>query len=214
MATFEFVPLDELTTNEINAVANQVHNIVSRPDMKTLLRARHLWGVVSRHKVSHEVSTDNLERAAQNMLAGKMAAYVVMLEDGTDVVGLATTQPGLALYRQDSPVLLPAALTRNKILGHRVVTPETNVAAWVDPNASKDTQIENQIAELYSYLRAAAPDSWTIEPLEKGLFDVGPVNQGIRGAGYTSQGNWPELYDDMEAGIKFPKRSMYYIAEQ
>jgi hypothetical protein len=194
------VPL-QLYSRGLDTIAKEVFEHMNSPATRHLLAARHLPGVLRRHRVLSD-SEKTLARAAREAKRGGLAALAIMDMETEYCLGLATARPiALRRPRNATTGVLPAWLTRRS--GHlsQQLFPEgPNVMAWV----AAETEFSQTDALMVAYSSAcrlvAGGRAWTVEPVSQE-----PVQAALREVHGMQELGEPARYDDTAAPFTPPK---------
>lgn len=158
-----YVHLDNLENGgrglSLQTFAEAISNLVFRPEVREMLLARNLHGVIRRHSGTPADSYHQLQRVTGSRAEAQgIDAFAILDSETNQVKGMASVQADLDLWSPRFPRLrFPTHYTRNSVLGEKVETPTYNVSAW-------DVEGPEVLAGAYYYLRDWQPDCWTIEP--------------------------------------------------
>lgn len=125
----EIRPITDFHTSE---AAAQLQALIRRERVRKLLLTRHLPGVVKRNSGDRDSVILHVREAQKKHESGEMAVLAVV-DDGGNMMGLGTAQPGLPLHKVPTaagkylpPRLFPARY-REVVQGE-----DPNIAAWTD----------------------------------------------------------------------------------
>jgi hypothetical protein len=185
-------PFDQLEPGELRLAAHYAHFAAVNLRTRAMLYGRNMIGVVARHE-SLQTSIDAATRTQENMVKGKLAAFVIRRFDG-GWVGLGSIMPALTLCQPVHPAasLFPARITRRTQLGELVATSGPNISAWIDASEPEKTY-QATLGAAYELLREeAGGNGWTIEPTHSTV-----SGEAIARSGMPIVGE-PSHYDDLE----------------